>query len=58
VITLLPKFVYTVIRTAWKLWRMPPFDDGDELPDPAATGWWWERYARCARSWLDGSAPC
>jgi acetyl esterase/lipase len=45
VITLLPKFVYTVIRTAWKLWRMPPFDDGDELPDPAATGWWWERYA-------------
>ncbi|BEI83796.1 hypothetical protein CcaverHIS002_0404000 [Cutaneotrichosporon cavernicola] len=42
VIILAPKFILTVIRTAWRLWRTTPFDD--EV-DPIMAGWWWERYA-------------
>ncbi|CAK9787008.1 alpha/beta-hydrolase [Cutaneotrichosporon oleaginosum] len=48
VITLAPKFVLTVIRTAWELWRLPPPDDRSERPElsySATTGWWWNRYA-------------
>lgn len=48
VITLAPKFAATVIRTAWKLWRAPSWDDEGVLSDSLASGWWWERYARYA----------